>query len=84
MVETKELLLKLLSYLEEENGRRCICDVLDRMYLSGYIRFEDIDKLHQYISEHIPVEVVDSAILSENSEIFTYHLRKEIKALQGL
>lgn len=83
MVERIELLLKLLGYLEKENGRSCICDVLDRMYLSRYIRFEDIDKLHQYISEHIPDEVVDSTMLSENPEIFIYHLRKEIKALQG-
>lgn len=83
MREIGKLLLELLSYLEEHNGGSCVCDVLDRMYLGGYISFSELDILYSYVLDNIDEEVVDTAILSENPQIFINEIKKKIRALQG-
>lgn len=83
MRETKELLKLVLNYVENQGEYQCICDVLDRMYMEMVISFMELNFLHDYITEHIDERVIDSAINSDNAQLFIFHLRKLLEALQG-
>lgn len=80
---TRELLKLVLNYVERQGEHHCICDVLDRMYVEMVISFVEMSFLHDYITEHIDEDVIDSAIHSDNAQLFIFHLRKHLEALQG-
>lgn len=83
MKETKELLKRLLDYLEGKNEGYCLCDVLDRMYVAGLISFTEMKLLHHYIMLKLDTEVIDLSINISNPKIFINYLRVHIQALQG-
>lgn len=76
----KVLLQKLLDFLQSEEEKNCLCDVIDRMYLAGKISFSELQELYQIITYELDGAVTE-IVIDNNHQAFKDYLSDYLRTL---